>query len=155
VLALGQRLARAGSRLAPERRAALLALGNRLQQALKVALAMEASRLAGRRERLAGAAARLSPAALRGVTRQRERLLGLAKLLASVDHANVLRRGFALVRGSAGEVLTSRHAAAALGSAPVSLHWADGSIGAVLNAEARPTLPRPRPRKAAQDDLFG
>ena len=117
------------------------------------------ARQAGRRggERLATAASRLAPA-LAGRTRAaRDRLTGLARLLASLGHRQTLARGFALVRGPDGTVLTRAGGLAA--ATPVEIEFADGRVPAVTGTAPAASRRRSRPdtegdREDQQGSLF-
>lgn len=145
-----------------------------------------AGRLAGARERnvavherrLVGATARLSPALLerpglraartvgdlglrlhraaaRGLTDEGRQLERLAQLLRSLSPDRPLERGFARVHRIDGTLV--RSAAALAPGEPVSLRFADGAAGAVVDGGA-PALARRSPRRAAapvvQSELF-
>lgn len=90
------------------------------------------------------------------VRERRTRLEGLAARLEGVSYQAVLARGFALVRGAAGEPVTS--AAAVAPGAHLALTFADGEVGATADGgdgapprrggDGDPPLPSPPPRAA-------
>ena len=163
-----QRLPRAEALLQPQAQR-LDELGERLRRGLM-------DRAGHGRERLSQA--RLSPALLHGRLREarqglasqrlapalvqrtlaerRERLAGLGRVMASLDPANVLERGYVRVTGAGGATLTTR--AASAGEPALTLHFADGTLD-VAPAGKAPPAPRRKPRAnqppAGQDDLFG
>ncbi len=115
-----------------------------------------ARRVALEREKLAALAPRAGRAFAVAAERRRERLETTWKLLRNLSHQGVLERGYALVTGPDGH-LVSRAAAVTPGVA-LSLRFADGEVaatagGAAQSAEKR--APRPKTTPAAQEDLFG
>jgi exodeoxyribonuclease VII large subunit len=87
---------------------------------------------------------RQSHKCLNALVERREHGLGSAgKLLESYSFRTVLNRGFALVRDTGGEPLMS--AAEAQGAGNVSIEFADGKVGAVV--DGKPAAPQTRPRK--------
>ncbi|HEY1853491.1 MAG TPA: exodeoxyribonuclease VII large subunit [Solirubrobacterales bacterium] len=72
-------------------------------------------------------------AAARDLERRREVLRQAAVTLRAHDPERTLERGYALAEGSDGEAVTSAHAAAAAGD--VRLRFADGRVGARVDAE--------------------
>jgi exodeoxyribonuclease VII large subunit len=137
----------------------------RRAQVARVALSRQAGRLSPRllsaraermRDRLDDRAGRLDPAFARLVRAGRDRLGALARLYGSLHYEETLKRGYVLVRGAEGTVLT-RAAQVAPGSA-LELQFRDARIGATANGEAPPTRPAPRRAKAedggSQGSLF-
>jgi exodeoxyribonuclease VII large subunit len=106
----GVRFARAGARLTPA------ALGQRLRR---------------ERTRISDLALRASRAMPLRIREQHRRLDALAKLLESLGYDNVLKRGFALIRDEAGNVL--RSAAAVSPGAELDIEFADGRVGATAH----------------------
>ncbi|SFZ86143.1 Exodeoxyribonuclease VII large subunit [Devosia enhydra] len=101
-------------------------------------------RLGNAAERLERAGGRIAPALHGTLERRGDRVAGLGRLLESMSHKGVLRRGFALVtRG--GEIVRDK-AGLNPGDAVV-LEFADGEIGAVI--EGGGGKPKP-PRKAGE-----
>ena len=90
---------------------------------------------------------RASSAVKNTLERQEQRLLRASKLLDAYSYQGVLARGYALVQDEAGEVIRSKDAAAS-GQA-VTLTFADGTRGAVIEGEAMMT-PKSKPKKAAK-----
>jgi len=132
----GVRFARAAARLTPA------ALGQSLRR--------EAARIAD----LAVRARRAMP---RHISEQGRRLEACGKLLHSLGYENVLKRGFALVRDSAGEVL--RSAAAVAPGAALEIRFADGRIAATADSspperEKHRAKPRPPAKTGSQGSLF-
>ena len=103
------------------------------------------------RDRFVQRAGALRPALLqRRIDGGRDRLGGLVRLLISLDPRALLARGYAMVRGDDGALVTS--AAAARRAAALRLIFADGEVG-VSTAGAATSTRRPSP-KAGQADLF-
>lgn len=98
------------------------------------------------RNALAKASARLPLLAQSHLRDQRKRLTALDRIHASFDHAQVLDRGFALVRDDQGHLLTNKAAAEA--AEGLELEFADGRLS--LGAAPRPAAAR-KPRKPDQD----
>ncbi len=91
---------------------------------------------AARRARALRILARLTPAPLTAHLRERRtHLVGLAARLESVSHRAVLARGYALVRGERGQVLTS--AAAIHPGSRITIELRDGTLAATTS-RARP-----------------
>ena len=88
---------------------------------------------------------------LRRIEAQRGALGGLVRLLESLDPRALLARGYAMVRGDGGALVTS--AEAARRAATMTLVFADGEVG--VSATGSPTPPRRAVPKAPQADLFG
>ncbi|WP_284123954.1 exodeoxyribonuclease VII large subunit [Parerythrobacter aestuarii] len=85
-----------------------------------------------------------------------ERLVALARVLASLDPKAPLERGYALVRDASGALVRSREAAAK--EAQLSVEFADGALGvvpAVGPAPKKPASSRKSPASGTQEDLFG
>jgi exodeoxyribonuclease VII large subunit len=80
------------------------------------------------RERLEARAERLRRAGDRLTAEKRARLEGFAGILKSLDYHAVLARGFAVVRGAAGAVVT--RATAASGETRLEIEFADGRVDA-------------------------
>lgn len=120
----------------------LLAIGNekRRQALLRAGLGLRPSvpgrTIAALRERLGSRAERLARAGDRRVREARAGLDGLARTLASLGPAQVLERGFAIVRDGKGGVVT--RAGAALGEPLLEIEFADGRV---------PTRPERRGRR--------
>ena len=126
---------------------------------LERGVALGAERVRGLSERAAFAAAQqirahrgsFAPVASRHVpallaarlTREERQLADLARVLVSLDPKRPLERGFALVEGEGGEVLSS--AAAARREAKLTLRFADDQIDVFAEPQAK--KPRP-PRKS-------
>ncbi|TKD15728.1 exodeoxyribonuclease VII large subunit [Rhodobacter capsulatus] len=103
------------------------------------------------RDRLAGLSDRLGRAEQARLTRAQDRFARLAAMLQTLGYQETLRRGYAVVRGPADQVLTTAATAAAL--APLEIEFKDGRLR-VLPADAPPPAPAPKPaakpRKAAK-----
>jgi exodeoxyribonuclease VII large subunit len=108
--------------------------------------------LTERLRRLDSVASRLMPAFKRETDEAERRLEALCARLESVSHESVLRRGFALVKDEAGQLV--RSAAALRDSQHVSLTLSDGERAAVIGGGAKPQpqpqppVPKPKPRAA-------
>ncbi|MBL4595010.1 MAG: exodeoxyribonuclease VII large subunit [Robiginitomaculum sp.] len=104
---------------------------------------------------VSGLAKRVNPAMERLLAARTERLYATRKILGALSHKSVLGRGFALVRGDSGQLVTR---AAGLQSAEhVSLEFIDGKKIAVIGEGAKAVRPAGRKAKAAdpeQGDLF-
>ncbi len=105
---------------------------------------------------LTGPAQMLSPRLLvRQVDQSQQRLTGLIRLVDNLHPEAPMKRGFARVTDSSGRTIMGREAAIAAGQ--VSLRFADGEVGAMVDG-GRPT-PKPTPRGAPsvtnQGNLFG
>ncbi|MFM5931059.1 MAG: exodeoxyribonuclease VII large subunit [Novosphingobium sp.] len=97
-------------------------------------------------ERLAGL--RISPALIERARGQAgDRLAAVARVMASLNPDNVLKRGYARVTGSDGRTLTS--ASAARGESRLGLHFHDGVVDTAPDGGA-PAPPRPTSPKPAQ-----
>ena len=111
------------------------------------------------------AQARLVPALLeRPLAQKSERLAGLARVADQFHPRKPLERGYAIVRGSGGTVVTTK--AKAEREAALSIEFADGELDtsrgqAVPPAKPKPAKAKPRARSGSstgtptQDDLFG
>ncbi|MBY4637569.1 exodeoxyribonuclease VII large subunit [Sphingopyxis sp. XHP0097] len=103
-------------------------------------------RVAVAAERLATRGAALRPSLLaRGWDRDRAKLEGLARLLVSLDPRALLARGYAMVRDSAGAIVTTAAGARAAGT--LRLQFADGEVAAEVGGGAVPA-PGPAPQSA-------
>ncbi|MDB5441119.1 MAG: exodeoxyribonuclease large subunit, partial [Caulobacteraceae bacterium] len=103
-------------------------------------------------DQLTRLAARLEPAARRRLERADDRLSALAKLYQSLNPDGPLNRGFARVERADGGLARS-----AKGLAPgeaVTLVFADGKRGAVVDGTARTPPPKAKPAAGNQGDLF-
>ncbi|MFN3520617.1 MAG: exodeoxyribonuclease VII large subunit [Phenylobacterium sp.] len=109
-------------------------------------------------DRLKAVAVRLEPTISRQLDRFSERLSNLSKLHAAVNPDAPLKRGFARVHRADGELV--RAAGSLASGEAVSLVFADGPRGAVIDGQAQTSAPRPQKsaRKAdpgaTQGDLF-
>ena len=91
--------------------------------------------------------------------KQESRLLRAAKLLDAYSYQGVLERGYALVQKESGDVVRSKDAVEV--GEGVTLTFADGKRGAVIEGKATSKIKRPSPKKPAkkptannQQDLF-
>jgi len=106
-------------------------------------------------ERLDDRARRLRKAAGRLARARADRLAALERLLGSLSYHGTLARGYAVVRDSAGALVTGASDAAA--AARLDIAFADGSVAARPEADAAPAPRRRRPPKASpgtQGSLF-
>ena len=116
------------------------------QAAAGLSAPLLAARLARGKERLAGA--RLSPTfALRRIADGRERVAVLCRMMEQLSPAQVLKRGYAIVRDEAGTPVMS--AAAARASASLELEFADGRVATGAGAGIKRN-PRPSPARPAE-----
>ncbi len=96
-------------------------------------------------------AQRMPPALRRALTEKQRTLSGLGKLLDSLGHKSILRRGFALVTDTEGQLV--RSAEGLSGGEALTLVFADGKIGATVDESgsgggaAKPAAPKPGPSK--------
>jgi len=138
--ALARHLPRRDALYAPQRQR-LDDAGDKLDRCQRHRLAVTAERLASR-------AAALRPALLaRAWDRDRARLQGLARLLASLDPRALLSRGYAMVRDARGAIVT--HAARARAAGNLRLQFADGEVPVEVDARSDPTSgasPAPAPK---------
>lgn len=147
------RLGRLAARLGPGLR---LALGRRQAALAQAAAGLRPGGLERRirqSERdLAGLVARLARAGGRQVGDRQAQLAGLARLLGGLGYRATLARGYAVVRGDGGQVVTTR--AAAAGAGALEIEFADGRLG--VGAAAQAETPRGRGRKPppGQGSLF-
>jgi exodeoxyribonuclease VII large subunit len=106
-------------------------------------------RIALARERLRAMEARAGRVQRATLADARRHLDGLARILEGVSYRAVLERGFALVRGTDGDV--RRTAAAVVPGEALALVFADGEVGVVADdGENKPKAPR-RAKKVAKD----
>ena len=172
----GERLVARRARLVQDRRTALATLGGRLEGCRPQARLAQARKdlggLAGRLLRLRGArlrearrslapvAARLPRAYAGEVGKARRRLDSAHRLLVSLSHEGVLKRGFALALTHDGGLLGTADAARAAGRFDL-LFQGDARLAVAVDPR-RPAPPRqaargkrsPPPRKAGQGELF-
>ncbi|WP_374574646.1 exodeoxyribonuclease VII large subunit [Phenylobacterium sp.] len=99
-------------------------------------------------DRLGAVAARLEPSVRRQLDRLSERLAGLSKLHAAVNPDAPLSRGFARVHREDGSLV--RAAASLAAGEAVSLVFADGPRGAVIDGEAKPPAAKPKAARRAE-----
>ena len=97
---------------------------------------------------------RLTRRVERRLSEDRQRTLSAGKLLETLSHKSVLARGFALVRGSDGEVV--RNAGRALELGALSLTFGDGEVNVQTVTDAAPKRkPAAKPRPPGdQGSLF-
>jgi len=150
----GERLA-ALARHLPRREALYAPQRQRLDDAEGRLDRSQRHRVAVTAERLASRSAALRPALLgRAWDRDRARLEGLARLLASLDPRALLSRGYAMVRDAGGAIVT--HAAAARAAGHLRLQFADGEVPvAVADGDAPPPSSPPKPVRRAPPALPG
>ncbi|QDH33309.1 exodeoxyribonuclease VII large subunit [Porphyrobacter sp. YT40] len=183
-LELGRERLEARARLLPRPENLLQPQAQRLDDLAERLRRALGDRSAKGRERLAGVAARLSPSLLsrasaeaqRRLERARlapalverplrqgaDRLAALTRVMSQLHPEKPLERGYAIVRGAAGQALTTR--AEAAGEARLLVQFRDGTLAALPADGAPPPAPTPSPaparkrpasRPPAQDDLFG
>lgn len=136
--ALARHLPKREALYAPQRQR-LDDTGDRLDRAQRQRLAVVAERLATR----VGA---LRPALLvRRWDRDRARLEGLGRLLASLDPRALLSRGYAMVRDGEGAIVTT--AAKARGAGRLQLLFADGEVPVEVADGGAPSPTSPKPQR--------
>jgi exodeoxyribonuclease VII large subunit len=155
ILRRGERLADQGRALdaardrRDERRADRLdALAARLVPALRRVVGDAARAVADRRERLDGLADRMDSAMTRRQHLISDRLDGLDRMRLTLGYAETLERGFAIVRDTEGQVMTTRVAAEA--AQALEIEFRDGRLSLGSKAERKATG-KPPP---AQGTLF-
>jgi exodeoxyribonuclease VII large subunit len=89
--------------------------------------------------------------------RQRDRFNATARLYGSLHYQETLKRGYAMVRGSAGNLLTK--AAQVTAGAALEISFTDGRVNATANGEPTPQPKKPGPmadpsREGGQGSLF-
>ncbi|MBK0398590.1 exodeoxyribonuclease VII large subunit [Limibaculum sp. M0105] len=142
--------------LTKARRQQLALVATRLPAALNRAVAVariELTRRSGRlgvahlagrvergRERLDGWATRLVPAARRKLASASDRLSAQTRLLGSLGYRQTLARGFAVVRGEDGDVVTD--AASLSGGTRIAIEFRDGRASAVTEGSGAASRPR-------------
>ncbi|RRH73925.1 exodeoxyribonuclease VII large subunit [Falsigemmobacter faecalis] len=137
------RLSGALTRRSGEARLRLSTLSERLAPALERLLADEARRTVEAQSRLTALSARLEAAPLRQIARLTEQLEARDRLRQTLGHRETLLRGYAVVRGEDGHVVTSRAAAEKAGA--LDLEFADGHISAGAKAAAPKRSPKSPP----------
>lgn len=151
--ALAQRQDMAGHRRQERAHLALDKWASRLTPALARLLAGAGADLTRGRERLAVLSARLEADPTRRIPLLRERLERLDRLRQTLGHAETLARGFAVVRGAGGKLVTS--AAAARQEARLEVQFHDASLAVVPEGAAPKPQPAPRkPPPGTQGSLF-
>jgi len=140
------RLARLAARLVPGLR---LAVGRHLAALAQAAAGLRREGL-DRRTRQAGRdvsglVARLARAGGRQIADRQAHLAGLARLFDGLGYRATLARGYAVVRGAGGQVVTTRVAAAVAGA--LEIEFADGKLGVGV---AAPGEAKGRGRKPPQ-----
>ena len=103
-------------------------------------------------KRIAELGPRLSAAAERGLAELDQRLKAQGQLLESYSYARTLDRGFALVLDEHRHPVTAR--AQIRAGQHVSLSFADGEAGAVIEGTPPAEKPKKAPAKPKQDSLF-
>lgn len=79
--------------------------------------------------------------------RERSALMAHDRILQSLSYKNVLKRGYAVIRGEDDRVLSS--AAAVKDGAAIAIEFADGRIGAIAGEGGSDTTPSPAKKKPA------
>ena len=134
-----------------ERRRARFAAGAGLLAAsLRHNAEAQRTRIARARERVDGLIERAARAVMASIDRRIDRVERAGQLLGALSYHGVLARGFALVRGRAGEPL--RTAAAVELGMRLDIEFQDGHVGAVAQTGATGqrepvAMQRPRPRR--------
>lgn len=96
---------------------------------------------------------RMPQIAQRTIAEKSQKLIGLGKLLDSLGHRSILKRGFALVTNASGKLV--RASAGINTGDALTLEFADGKLGAIVSdgksAPAKPK-PKPKPTQSNPDD---
>jgi len=159
----GERMGRSVQTLLRYRRERFTSFEARLAVSLRANAQAHRSRIQSDGERMARLAERARRAVLVGIQRQGARVDHAGQLLGALSYRGVLARGYALVRDAAGAPL--RRAVMIEAGQPLTLEFADGSVGATAGKTARQTgtepkseaKPSSKPReggKAKQRSLF-
>lgn len=148
------RLSAGLTRRAGDARQRLNTLSERLTPALDRLVAEEARRSAEGQARLKALTARLDAAPLRLLARLSEQLEARDRLRQTLGHRETLLRGYAVVRGEDGHVVTSRAQAEKAGA--LDLEFADGHIATGAGAASKPSAPKrgPKTSPSGQGSLF-
>jgi len=117
-----------------------------IHQALKPQ--MFANDFARHKKNLTDIFSRAAVAALSRLEKERLKLLSAAKLLESYHYEKVLARGFALVRGADGNLITSAGAA----SPEMRIQFHDGNVDVARVTKSGPKMPKKTP--GGQESLF-
>ena len=110
------------------------------------------------RDKLTALVLRADTAISTRLTRQRSGLSAHERVLDSLSYKNVIKRGYAVIRDEADQVLSSASAIAA--GQRLAIEFADGRVGAVADgggegaAEARKKAPKSAIKKIEQGSLF-
>ena len=149
VSALNDRLTRAWPRQHTLARERLIRTGQRLRPETIARSATEA------RNRLA-VAERTGDAALnRQIALLRQRIEAASRLLGTLSHDSVLRRGFALVRDRDGRLVSNADAARAAVQVELTFAGNDRVEALIANGGKRPSAARKGPEAPSQTSLFG
>ena len=151
-------LSRIGARLAPQllrvaverRRARFAAAAGLLAASLRHNAEAQRTRIARARERIDALLGRIERAVVAALDRRADRVERAGQLLAALSYHGVLARGFALVRGPAGQPLYT--AAAVSAGTRLDIEFQDGHVGATAETGATGqrepvAMRRPRPRR--------
>jgi exodeoxyribonuclease VII large subunit len=154
---LGRQAARCLHVHVERRRERYDALASRLNAGLNAAMEAHRTRILRQRDRLGALGARAARAIGALLGHRDARLERAERLLAAFSYREVLKRGFALVRGAEGRPV--RLAAAVDPGMRLDIEFADGRVGAVAEGRtSRPPEPtRPRRRRFSdpgQGSLF-
>lgn len=153
----GERMGRCMQAVLRHRRERFVGFEARLRASLRANAQAHRSRLLSDGERMARLAERARRAVTVAIQRQQARIEHAGQLLGALSYRGVLARGYALVRDAAGAPL--RRAVMIEAGQPLTLEFADGSIGATAGRTARAldtpktearseTRPEPRPKPA-------
>ncbi|MEE2922799.1 MAG: exodeoxyribonuclease VII large subunit, partial [Pseudomonadota bacterium] len=99
-------------------------------------------------QRLRDTAVRARPALTRLIEARRNTLAAQGKLLETLSYQSTLKRGYAIVRDPAGNLI--RSASAAAGTPSFKVSFGDGDVMARPDGEAPPPPPAPAAPKAAK-----
>ncbi|MBX9454747.1 MAG: exodeoxyribonuclease VII large subunit [Rhizobium sp.] len=105
------------------------------------------------RDRLGNAARRGDGAIAILLTRHRQALTGQDRILQSLSYKNVLKRGYAVVRGEGDRALSSADMVAA--GDHVSIEFHDGAVEAVAGSAGGPSTPPSAKKRAASKPAAG
>jgi exodeoxyribonuclease VII large subunit len=110
----------------------------------------------GQRQRLRDTAVRARPALMRLIEQRKAALNSEGKLLETLSYQATLKRGYAIIRDTSGQLVRSSLQAVALPAIRVT--FADGDVTATpIDGDTPPPAPKPKPaprKKGEQGNLF-
>lgn len=145
---LSGRLSPAASRQQTRRHERLLDLGQRLDRARDRMRSDAAKAVARDRQQLAGLTLRLAAGAAQITALRKDHLARMDRLRQTLGYHQTLERGFAVLRGPGGQVVTTVASAHAAGQVQIQLQ--DGHVDASINSiDQTPPEPGPKPPRTS------